>query len=724
MAESLEDVQNSLIDKLHAGEPVDRDAVVAAHPEHAPSLRRFFSLLDVIEVAPPSASPMPSRLGDFEIVREIGRGGMGVVYEAEQLSLRRRVALKVLPPAVSFDPRVVDRFQREAESSAKLRHPNIVPVYAVGEAAGTPFFAMELVEGRSLAALVRERRDGHDAGLPPAGDAYRRWAVETIAKVADALAYAHGRGILHRDVKPGNILIDRDGAPRLTDFGLALDLAASSLTLTGEVFGSPQYMSPEQAVRREAPVDQRTDVYSLAVTLYEVLTLRLPYDATTGAELLGALTAGKIVPPRNVDPTIPEPLERVLLGALECDPASRYASAAAFASDLRAVLDARPIAAPARRRSLRVIGFRVNARPVFELPLGTPARRRALAAVAVMVAIIAIVGWMAWMRARESARRSRDAMYVALGDVEASKRLGNYVHPEIHVRRIVSRTEPSPCRIEVRLHANDGYFSNAALYAIWEVSVDGGPFMRLSAPPLDTDAGVALDGPTSAMTTYFAKTDMRTLLGDSLKKESARVIFRITARLQSGRQGNGTFTPPWTKIDVPWTWTSDEKTVFVYDRYPSDYPVSVSGKTDGAVAEDFTPWHLEYHGAMSGDGGTRYVLFNLIYRSNPGTRETTPACGYFDLRAPDGATLATAEMCIDSHTATPVNEGIGLTIGAAFRLEPNGGDAQSRFLLDLEAGRVKELRLVLRPSRDVALEQPDVERYWNGTLDVTVPVTH
>jgi hypothetical protein len=219
-------------------------------------------------------------------------------------------------------------------------------VFSVGEAAGAPFFAMELVEGETLEKRIRARRES------PEGDAgeWRRWAVETVARVADALAYAHEQGILHRDVKPGNVIVDRDGTPRLTDFGLALDLHKPGLTLAGEVFGSPQYMSPEQAVRQEAPVDQRTDVYSLAVTLYELLTLRLPYDADTNAELLTALATGRLVPPRKADPAMPRALEAVLLRALRRDPRERYETAAAFAADLRAALAGGKIAAPPRRR--------------------------------------------------------------------------------------------------------------------------------------------------------------------------------------------------------------------------------------------------------------------------------------------------------------------------------------------------------------------------------------
>src|SRR5262249_36041651 len=160
---SLEDIQDEILDRVHAGEAVDRPAPLAAHPAHVEALRRCFGLLDEIEEPPRVPSGAPSQLGEFEILREIGRGGMGIVYEARQISLKRRVALKVLPPALREDSRLLARFRREAEAAARLRHPNIVPVYSVGESGGAPFFAMELVEGRSLRDLIQLRRDGDGA---------------------------------------------------------------------------------------------------------------------------------------------------------------------------------------------------------------------------------------------------------------------------------------------------------------------------------------------------------------------------------------------------------------------------------------------------------------------------------------------------------------------------------------------------------------------------------
>ncbi len=217
MTQPLEEIQDRIVERLHAGEEIDAEALLAEHPEHAEALRGFLRVLELVEKGTPAAAT-PSRLGEFQILRELGRGGMGVVYEAEQLSLKRRVALKVLPPALGHDVRLKARFQREAEAAGRLRHPGIVPVISFGDVAGTPFFAMELVEGRSLASVLTELREGRDGGVPPAGEARRSWALSIAIAVARALAYAHEQGIVHRDVKPGNILLDREGKPRLSDF--------------------------------------------------------------------------------------------------------------------------------------------------------------------------------------------------------------------------------------------------------------------------------------------------------------------------------------------------------------------------------------------------------------------------------------------------------------------------------------------------------------------------
>jgi tetratricopeptide (TPR) repeat protein len=305
-------------------------------------------------------SELPQRLGEFEILREIGRGGMGVVYEAVQHSLGRKVALKVLHSAPGLTGRAVERFHREASAAAKLHHTNIVPVYAIGEQDGTHFYAMELIEGPSLDQVIRRLRDPAATSLPddllatgpylglstPAPEAtpglsskdravYFDTVARLIGDVADALEHAHREGVLHRDVKPANLLLSPDGRLSLNDFGLARLVEQPGLTVTGEMVGTPAYVSPEQITGGRVPIDHRTDVYSLGATLYELLTLRPPFVAERRDQLLAGVLQKEPTPPRSLNPAVPRDLETICLKALEKDPDRRYRTAGALADDLR-----------------------------------------------------------------------------------------------------------------------------------------------------------------------------------------------------------------------------------------------------------------------------------------------------------------------------------------------------------------------------------------------------
>src|SRR5262249_46342517 len=301
-------------------------------------------------------------LGDFEIVREVGGGGMGVVYEAVQRSLNRRVALKVLSAALGLTPRAVERFRREAEAAARLHHTNIVPVYATGEQDGVHFYAMELIDGPSLDRVLdglRQARLGPPRPVPPgrptvpaaappphagevlatlpyaqpvpsplpapagsalpAGADYFDAAARMIADVADALEHAHRQGVLHRDVKPSNLLLSADGRLSVNDFGLARLLEQPGVTVTGEFIGTPAYMSPEQ-VAAGAAIDHRSDVYSLGATLYELLTLRPPFAGDRIEQVLARVAQEEPAAPRRLNPAVPRDLETICLKALEKDP--------------------------------------------------------------------------------------------------------------------------------------------------------------------------------------------------------------------------------------------------------------------------------------------------------------------------------------------------------------------------------------------------------------------
>ncbi len=419
---------------------------VAKYPRYAEQIEQLFpavALMEQLRVEEDSrresvgrqAMPFdpPERIGDFDIVREIGRGGMGVVYEAEQRSLARRVAVKILPEHVLLGNHRLERFQREARIAARLQHTAIVPVFGVGEQDGLHYYVMPLVRGVSLDELIAELRaaattspgqlppgdsattEQQDLGAfvraliaakypppQPAVHASRPWEPENRAaanrwtttarlglQAARALEYAHARGTLHRDIKPGNLLVDEEGNACLADFGLAraIEPSHSGLASEKEVVGTPRYMAPEQ-LRGMAGV--RTDIYGLGLTLYELLTLRRP-DRHISA---------RPVSPRKIDRTIPRDLEAIVLKCLAHEPSHRYASAAALADDLRRFLEDRPIRA---RRASRL-----------ERSVRWCRRNPALAAVSATAALlmIAFVGtaFVGSIQTRTAYRETRQAL--------------------------------------------------------------------------------------------------------------------------------------------------------------------------------------------------------------------------------------------------------------------------------------------------------------------------
>jgi serine/threonine protein kinase len=373
---------------LRAGTAPDRDEFLARHPGAPAVLGECLAALEMLRDALPeiqaSGTDLPSApaiepeapLGDFRILREIGRGGMGVVYEAMQVSLGRRVALKVLPFASALDPRRLQRFRTEAQAAARLHHTNIVPVHAVGCERGLHYYAMQLIEGQTLAAVVADRRRSQGLEAPAqaaAAQASTRSVgfltegsigsagfIRTVARLglqaAEALDYAHRQEVIHRDIKPTNLLVDGQGNLWITDFGLARLLGDDGLTMTGDLVGTLRYMSPEQAFGKPALVDHRTDIYSLGVTLYELLTLE---PAVPGEERQGVSRRIEREEPRRLrrlNRAVPVELETVIHKAMARDPDARYATAQELADDLRRFLEDKPVRA--RRPSVRQVVFR------------------------------------------------------------------------------------------------------------------------------------------------------------------------------------------------------------------------------------------------------------------------------------------------------------------------------------------------------------------------------
>ncbi len=331
------DLLDEYLARLQAGEAPDRDALLREHPElesvldcleslegmaPSPGARTMGSKDDTVDIVP-SMGQLPRAFGEYELLAEIGRGGMGVVYKARQASLDRVVAIKMILGNHLASPEHVRRFQTEAKAAARLRHSHIVPIHEVGQLNGQDYFVMENIEGESLAQrIVRAKVDVETA-------------VRLVAAVARAVDHLHQEGILHRDLKPSNILLDADGQPFVTDFGLAkVFQPGSEVTATAVIAGTPSYMAPEQATGGGSSVGPAVDIYSLGAILYELLTGRPPFGEENPMDTLMQVLSREPTLPRQLNPRIPRELELVCLKCLAKAPGERYASAGAMADDL------------------------------------------------------------------------------------------------------------------------------------------------------------------------------------------------------------------------------------------------------------------------------------------------------------------------------------------------------------------------------------------------------
>lgn len=388
--ERLAELLDIYLQSLEKGRPLDPDQLAARHPELAEPLREYLDGLrwlhdgaDEFRALPADLDvpedDAPRCLGDYQIIREVGRGGMGIVYEARQMSLDRQVALKVLPFAAVLDQKQIQRFQNEARAAAQLQHPNIVPIHGVGNDRGVHFYAMQFIEGQSLSQVLYQLQDdagipgmspgsehkGNDASrpkdtgdtascerMPPAscgafpatrsGAQHCRAAACLGIQAAEALHSAHECGVIHRDVKPSNLILDREGKLWVTDFGLARFHRNESCTQSGDIVGTLQYMSPEQAHGDSALIDPRTDCYSLGITLYEMLTLHRAFEGDVYADVLQKIDAGDCPRMQKLNPQIPRDLVNVVYKAMAVERAERYASLQELADDLQRYVDGKP----------------------------------------------------------------------------------------------------------------------------------------------------------------------------------------------------------------------------------------------------------------------------------------------------------------------------------------------------------------------------------------------
>lgn len=408
-SDETEDVIGALaeeyLDRLRRGERPEVTEYCDRHPELADRIAAVFPTMAMLEdlapspeqaahmpAAPPAKAPLIDCIGDYRVLRELGRGGMGIVYEAEQKSLGRRVAIKILPPHGTLDPTRAERFEREARAVARLHHTNIVPIFGVGEQQGLRYYVMQYIRGQGLDQVLREivrlraresapgdaldatskyphtcdegareasperrevgrsaavgaSRDGEGSASitsTPGGWPYWKSVARIGVQVANALGYANSQGILHRDIKPSNLLLDARGTVWVTDFGLAKLAESDDLTRTGDVVGTLRYLAPEKLRGQE---DLRGDIYSLGATLYELLTLRPPFQDGDRPRLLQRLADEEPHRPRAIDSSIPRDLETIVLKAMAKSPGDRYQTTEQLAEDLRQFLQDRPVAA-------------------------------------------------------------------------------------------------------------------------------------------------------------------------------------------------------------------------------------------------------------------------------------------------------------------------------------------------------------------------------------------
>jgi len=443
----LGEVIFSCLQELEAGREPNREQLERDYPKFAAELRTFFLNQDRVEklAAPLRSIVRPSdtsresiektliggadqlrfganrALGDYELLSEIGRGGMGVVYQARQRGLNRLVALKLIGAGQLASDSEKRRFRAEAETAASLDHPHIIPVYEVGEVDEQLFFSMKYIESGSLSIKLERFK------------ANPRFAARLLATLARAVHFAHQRGILHRDLKPGNILLDADDCPYITDFGLAKRLQASKeasevdLSRSTDMIGSPLYMAPEQASPARGPATTATDVYGLGTILYAMLAGHAPFRATTVLETLDLVMRGDPPPLRPINPLVDRDLETTCLKCLEKDPSRRYSSAEALAEDLDRFLDGRPIVArpmPAWERLRKWVRRKPAHATLVVVSMALPIV--GVAAVFVHNARLqksAIEATHHQVKARQSYQRARDALGAMLRQFDG-------VHPE------------------------------------------------------------------------------------------------------------------------------------------------------------------------------------------------------------------------------------------------------------------------------------------------------
>jgi serine/threonine protein kinase/tetratricopeptide (TPR) repeat protein len=548
---------------IESGLQPDRDLLRARYPDVAPDLLACLDALEFVNRTAPQPLPAavdvvaiaetPGRIGDYRLIRELGRGGMGIVYEAEQVSLARRVALKVLPFAAALEGNQLQRFHNEARVAALIHHPHVVPVFATGCERGVHYYAMQYIDGPSLQALINARRERagmrpvsegvsaetprvqairtSSSGTQPAESVARIHAESAFAEAArvgaeaaEALEAAHQAGVIHRDVKPSNLLLDESNNVWVADFGLAHVGGDAALTRTGNLIGTLRYMSPEQALGRPGLVDHRTDVYSLGATLYELITLRPAFPGSDRERLLRQIASEDPRPLNSICPTVPRPLEAVVLKAMAKDPSDRYACAGELSADLRRFLGGQPVNArppsPLRR-------FRRWALKHSGLVLTVATAASLLLAVVTAAAIVVARQRNLAEERGQLARRAVDEMYTEV----AERWLARTPHLELVQQQFLEKARRFYEEFARDARADPATRQEAAR-ALRRVGDIDRRLGRL------TDAEAAYDEAAVSVAVLYKERpdDARTLEESALLCTGRGGLFHATSRLQQAEQ--------------------------------------------------------------------------------------------------------------------------------------------------------------------------------------------
>ncbi|MEQ8763471.1 MAG: tetratricopeptide repeat protein [Planctomycetota bacterium] len=568
--EELHDLFARCLERFEVEGPSAIEAFCDENPEHATAIRRWVDNLKRIGLleAPKATDQIPERLGDFRLLERLGGGGMGAVFLAEQESLGRQVALKVIRPELLYFSGARERFRREVEAVARLQHPGIVPVHSVGEQDGIPYFVMERVEGRTLAEVL-ESLAGRDPSELTGADLAEAVSLDSgedseargsqgyvfsgtwveacfrlVRQTADALEHAHQRGVVHRDIKPSNIMVTPAGRVMLLDFGLASQAGgATRLTRTGSQVGSLPYMSPEHLRNERDSLDRRTDVYSLGVTLYELLTLTSPYHLPTEESAKEAILAGRRAPIRQINASVPWDAEVVCHTAMEPDRDRRYATAADLGRDLDNVLEHRPI--EARRPGLWLLSKRwVQRNPT-----------RSLAALLALVVVVIAPSIIAW-QATESERALRvERNRVVSANEELGRQRDAALEAELEARTQWERAETESERALVEQRRAEEHLERALqaldqlLVRLSSSSLSGVPHMERIRREVLEDAIPLFEGfldsesdqPSvvrQSARAYSRLGSIQELLGDLEKADQAFVrAIEILRTLPEGSEG-------------------------------------------------------------------------------------------------------------------------------------------------------------------------------------------